>query len=162
MYIFLFNCFFLLYRIFDLHRCFFVTDIDECASAPCQNDGTCIDLENSFKCNCSKAWEGNLCQFGMLCNIKFVLLQLFLRYLQMQTNVKQILASMQYHVPIWSATITASAVSDGWVKTAIKTSTIASGSVNMELLALTWSTITTVLVNQVILVSIIYTLQHKI
>lgn len=44
---------------------FFVTDIDECASAPCQNGGTCIDLDNSFKCECPSAWEGNLCQFGM-------------------------------------------------------------------------------------------------
>ncbi|KAJ8952596.1 hypothetical protein NQ318_004143 [Aromia moschata] len=37
--------------------------IDECASAPCQNGGTCVDLENSFKCNCSSAWQGTVCQF---------------------------------------------------------------------------------------------------
>lgn len=39
-------------------------DFDECISAPCQNSGTCINLDNSFMCNCSSAWEGNLCQFG--------------------------------------------------------------------------------------------------
>lgn len=44
----------------------FVTDIDECASAPCQNGGTCIDQEDSFKCECPQAWEGNVCQFGKL------------------------------------------------------------------------------------------------
>lgn len=42
------------------------TDIDECASAPCQNGGTCIDLDDAFSCECPPAWEGNVCQFGML------------------------------------------------------------------------------------------------
>lgn len=43
---------------------FLFTDIDECASAPCQNGGTCVNLEDSFKCECPPAWEGNVCQFG--------------------------------------------------------------------------------------------------
>ncbi|KAH1007672.1 hypothetical protein HUJ04_004878 [Dendroctonus ponderosae] len=38
-------------------------DIDECASAPCQNGGTCVDLEDAFRCDCPTAWEGDLCQF---------------------------------------------------------------------------------------------------
>lgn len=42
----------------------FITDIDECASAPCQNGGTCTDLQDSFRCECPIAWEGDLCQFG--------------------------------------------------------------------------------------------------
>lgn len=39
-------------------------DIDECASAPCQNGGTCVNQEDAFKCDCPQAWEGNVCQFG--------------------------------------------------------------------------------------------------
>lgn len=27
-------------------------DINECQSSPCQNGGTCIDLENSYACYC--------------------------------------------------------------------------------------------------------------
>ncbi|KAJ9585947.1 hypothetical protein L9F63_020404, partial [Diploptera punctata] len=37
--------------------------VDECASAPCQNGGTCVDLVNSFRCSCPSGWEGNACQF---------------------------------------------------------------------------------------------------
>jgi jagged-like protein len=43
---------------------FFVLDVDECASAPCQNGGTCVDLVDSFRCICPSGWEGNACQFG--------------------------------------------------------------------------------------------------
>jgi hypothetical protein len=42
----------------------FVVDVDECASAPCQNGGTCVDLVDSFRCICPSGWEGNSCQFG--------------------------------------------------------------------------------------------------
>lgn len=42
----------------------FVADVDECASAPCQNGGTCVDLVDSFRCICPSGWEGNACQFG--------------------------------------------------------------------------------------------------
>lgn len=44
----------------------FFVDVDECASAPCQNGGTCVDEEDSFRCECPLAWEGNICQFGKL------------------------------------------------------------------------------------------------
>ncbi len=30
----------------------FSKDINECLSSPCQNGGTCIDLENSYACYC--------------------------------------------------------------------------------------------------------------
>lgn len=41
------------------------TDIDECASQPCQNGGICVDGKNSFTCNCPAAWQGVLCQFDV-------------------------------------------------------------------------------------------------
>ena len=31
-------------------------DIDECASSPCKNGGTCIDGLNSFTCECKKCF----------------------------------------------------------------------------------------------------------
>ena len=39
-----------------------VSDIDECASMLCQNNGSCVDLINAFECNCSEAYYGELCQ----------------------------------------------------------------------------------------------------
>ncbi|XP_071942787.1 hyalin-like [Antedon mediterranea] len=35
---------------------------DSCTSSPCQNGGTCVQLETSFACNCPVLYEGNLCQ----------------------------------------------------------------------------------------------------
>nr|XP_020467202.1 protein jagged-2-like isoform X2 [Monopterus albus] len=36
-------------------------NINDCASSPCKNGGTCIDGINSFKCVCPDGWEGSLC-----------------------------------------------------------------------------------------------------
>uniref|UniRef100_A0A3Q3KFA0 Delta-like protein n=1 Tax=Mastacembelus armatus TaxID=205130 RepID=A0A3Q3KFA0_9TELE len=36
-------------------------NINDCASSPCTNGGTCIDGINSFKCFCPDGWEGSLC-----------------------------------------------------------------------------------------------------
>ncbi|CAH1252798.1 SNED1 [Branchiostoma lanceolatum] len=38
------------------------TDIDECASSPCQNGGACTDLHNSYSCTCAVGWEGENCE----------------------------------------------------------------------------------------------------
>ncbi|CAG5895667.1 unnamed protein product [Menidia menidia] len=37
-------------------------NIDECASSPCQNGGTCTDGINGFSCTCTAQWTGPLCQ----------------------------------------------------------------------------------------------------
>ena len=39
-------------------------DIDECASDPCQNDGTCIDQVAGFECECADGYEGDVCEIG--------------------------------------------------------------------------------------------------
>ena len=44
---------------------FLVLDIDDCASAPCQNGGTCVDGINSYTCNCVYGYTGDHCQTGM-------------------------------------------------------------------------------------------------
>ncbi|KAG8228121.1 hypothetical protein J437_LFUL000123, partial [Ladona fulva] len=42
-----------------------VSDVDECASSPCTNGGTCIDLVNGYRCICPSGWEGNQCQYDV-------------------------------------------------------------------------------------------------
>ncbi|KAG7279659.1 hypothetical protein CRUP_025762 [Coryphaenoides rupestris] len=37
-------------------------NIDECASGPCLNGGTCTDGVNRFTCTCTAQWTGALCQ----------------------------------------------------------------------------------------------------
>jgi len=37
-------------------------DVDECASHPCQNEGICINLVNSFRCECMERYHGVFCQ----------------------------------------------------------------------------------------------------
>ena len=36
-------------------------EIDECASNPCQNGGTCIDQVNSYSCECPHDFYGHNC-----------------------------------------------------------------------------------------------------
>ena len=43
---------------------FFPTEIDECDSKPCQNNATCIDLVNSYRCQCIAGYTGNQCEKG--------------------------------------------------------------------------------------------------
>lgn len=44
------------------------TDIDECASNPCQNGGTCSNNINSFSCSCPEHVHGTMCEYGKLRN----------------------------------------------------------------------------------------------
>lgn len=39
-------------------------DIDECASNPCQNGGTCSNNINSFSCSCPEHVYGTMCEYG--------------------------------------------------------------------------------------------------
>lgn len=39
-------------------------DIDECASNPCQNGGTCNDAVNSYTCLCVPGYTGSNCEIG--------------------------------------------------------------------------------------------------
>ena len=49
-----------------------VADIDECASDPCMNNGTCEDLVNSFSCNCMENYNGFMCNIGRTKMFHFV------------------------------------------------------------------------------------------
>ena len=42
--------------------CFsFSADIDECASNPCENGGTCVDGVNGYTCTCAAGYSGTMC-----------------------------------------------------------------------------------------------------
>ena len=41
------------------------SDVNECASNPCQNDGTCVDAVNSYTCTCGDGYSGSHCEIGM-------------------------------------------------------------------------------------------------
>ena len=42
----------------------FILDIDECASTPCQNGGTCTDAVNGYTCACEAGYSGADCSTG--------------------------------------------------------------------------------------------------
>ena len=49
---------------YTLIYCFLCSDVNECTSNPCQNDGTCTDLINSFTCECAIGYTGTSCEIG--------------------------------------------------------------------------------------------------
>ena len=40
----------------------FHIDINECLGAPCQNSGTCVDLEDGYWCICTHQFGGLTCR----------------------------------------------------------------------------------------------------
>ena len=46
----------------SVYACF--ADIDECASYPCNNAGTCVDNIDSYTCHCVAGYEGYSCDEG--------------------------------------------------------------------------------------------------
>ncbi len=46
-------------------KIFLLTEIDECASSPCQNGSSCLDQVNSFTCNCHPGYTGTLCNINI-------------------------------------------------------------------------------------------------
>ena len=50
------------YRVLNIY--IFISEINECESHPCKNNGTCADLVNNFTCWCPDGYEGHLCDKG--------------------------------------------------------------------------------------------------
>ena len=44
--------------------CFDLLEIDECASGPCLNTGTCTDFLDAFECSCAVGYTGIRCETG--------------------------------------------------------------------------------------------------
>lgn len=47
---------------FDCTSINFSSDINECASSPCKNGGTCHDDIDSYTCTCIAGYEGHNCE----------------------------------------------------------------------------------------------------
>ena len=43
---------------------YFLPDIDDCASSPCQNSGTCTDGVNEYTCTCVTGYTGSNCEIS--------------------------------------------------------------------------------------------------
>lgn len=41
-----------------------VSDIDECESSPCLNNGICGDLVDGYRCSCLPGYEGTHCELS--------------------------------------------------------------------------------------------------
>ena len=54
------NVFIMLFHFF-----FYVLDLDECLSSPCQNNATCFDAANAFLCVCEDGFMDALCETGI-------------------------------------------------------------------------------------------------
>ena len=85
----------------SIRRCnskltWFIVDIDECASGPCQNSGTCTDLVNGYLCQCAPGYADIQCQTG-----KFY----FILYSSKQIDtLEQVLHKFAFYV--WYQTLT--------------------------------------------------------
>ena len=44
----------------------YFADIDDCATKPCLNNGTCIDGIAAFTCQCAEGFTGRICDIGQL------------------------------------------------------------------------------------------------
>ena len=54
-----------------------LSDVDECASSPCQNGGSCSDGINKYTCGCVAGYTGNECKTSernILLYVDFMLL----------------------------------------------------------------------------------------
>ena len=58
LYILTWNCIIRFYCVLTF------IDIDECASSPCQNGGTCVDQVNDYLCQCAPGYTELQCQTG--------------------------------------------------------------------------------------------------
>ena len=45
---------------------FFFVDINECDSNPCENGGTCTDMEDGYECACESGYTGDECETGIV------------------------------------------------------------------------------------------------
>lgn len=43
------------------------TNVNECLSYPCQNEGTCEDRVNGYMCQCKEGWTGDTCEVRDAC-----------------------------------------------------------------------------------------------
>ena len=69
----------LIYPLYNFSLTF--TDINECVSLPCQNEGTCVDLVNGYRCSCMAGYTETNCQTSWFCSYLILYLTLSLQYM---------------------------------------------------------------------------------
>ena len=74
-------------------------DIDECASSPCQNGGTCVDGVNSYTCNCDVGYAGKNCETGNILNIYPLATAVLLDKFADQNSINFTLSQKQFQLP---------------------------------------------------------------
>ena len=47
-----------------IYRNILLADLDECDFFPCQHNGTCLNNNGSYSCNCTSGWRGQDCEEG--------------------------------------------------------------------------------------------------
>ena len=50
----------------------FFKDIDDCASTPCENGGTCSDLVADYQCACVAGFTGKKCSQSKWINVLYM------------------------------------------------------------------------------------------
>ena len=58
------------YDTFICAHAFMISDINECASTPCDNGGTCTDSVDGYACTCIAGYTGVHCETCMLTSLK--------------------------------------------------------------------------------------------
>ena len=49
--------------------CFLKSEIDECKSNPCKNNGTCNSLVGSYNCTCQMGFTGKYCHLNIYAGV---------------------------------------------------------------------------------------------
>ena len=49
-------------RLFSFHKFIFYYPEKYCEPDPCLNNGTCVEAETTFHCECEEGYQGKLCQ----------------------------------------------------------------------------------------------------
>ena len=76
-------------------------ELEECASSPCLNNGTCVEQINSYLCECTEGFTGVNCEIGRqitdVCIIMVVLKNAFDSFVKSSKSVLPPLAATMEH-----------------------------------------------------------------
>lgn len=53
------------------------SDIDECATQPCQNNGSCLDIVNGYRCFCTNGFTGKNCA-NDTCKYEYIQINIYM------------------------------------------------------------------------------------